>query len=287
MSRAVYLAQYFLGQARWMGTKQNLEEEEGLTGIFAQIQTFALKSQKAIAARDVKQMIASLKKNSKATAGWIREMFSQLANTGYGLLSGEGIHLRYQAAQQNQQNEVMRPNPLPAQGWNPLENVDSPNLQKSTSPNFPPVWMQVTIEDGKTLEGMGYYLDTGEGHLTLNGGMKLVIPPEQHHCLSHAQPNTQNVGPSVETPSENVGPFVDTPDNSLEPTQQQPLETIEEMLAPAHHPLQQQLTSVQPQELLHQLQQAENSQDILKTTQQALTWIMEHLLNRSQNQLVT
>ena len=301
MERAVYLAQYFLGQARWMSSKQSLEEE-GLTGIFAQIHAFALKTEKAIAARDVKQMVASLKKNSKATASWIRTMFSQLAGAGYGLISGEGIHLRYQAEQQNLQNGINLPNLLPGKGLRYLQNADNPNHQKSTSTNYHPTPMRLTLEDGKTLDGLGYYLETGEVNLTLEGGFKIVIPPEQHHCLGQVLSESPNVGPLafvdslpenvgplafVDSLPENVGPFVDSPINCPEASTDKEFEENVDLLTPSNPIYQQNQVPVQSQELLNQLQQCQNPQDFLKTSQQALTWIIGHLLNSPLNQPIS
>ncbi len=304
MTRAIYLAQYFLGQARWMSNKQSLEEEEGLTGIFAQIHAFALRSQKAIAARDVKQMITSLKKNAQATASYIRSLFTELAGAGYGFIRGEGIHLRYEAAQQNQQKEMESLNRLPDKGLSHLQIVDSPHQQKSTSTNHQFFPMQLTLEDGKTLEGMGYYLETGEVRLTLNGGIEVVIPPEQHHRLGQvpSEPSTKNVDDFVDSPinspeplpdmsselsTKNVGHFVDSPANSPKAMTDKTLEENVDLLAPSYPIHQQNPANIHPQELLHQLQQSQNPQDLFKTTQQALTWVMGHLLNSPQNQPVT
>jgi hypothetical protein len=127
---------------------------------------------------------------------------------------------------------------------------------------------------------MGYYLETGEVTLTLAGGFKVVIPPEQHHCLGQVNSESKNVGPCVDSPLENVGPFVDTAVH--------PAEIGGEQVCENNNDIQQQNPApIHPQELLNQLQQSENPQDILKTTQQALTWIIAHLLNNPMNQAST
>ncbi|MBE9176781.1 DUF3987 domain-containing protein, partial [Synechocystis salina LEGE 06155] len=122
MMQAIYLAQYFLGQYQWVFAQQTTEGE-GLTGMLAQIHSFAGRHNREITARDVKQMVGGIKKSSKATASFIRTLFTQLASAGYGIVKGSGIHLSYKAlqnwGQQNLQNLTPSPNPLLAEDFTP------------------------------------------------------------------------------------------------------------------------------------------------------------------------
>jgi hypothetical protein len=226
MKKAVYLAQYFLGQAKWLSTRQSMEGE-GLTGFFAQIQALALRSSKELAARDVKQMVACLKNNAKASASYIRSLFKQLAEAGHGFLKGEGIHLKYQALnqpyQQTQQNLQIAP-PPPDPLWkvplNPLENVDNPYQQKSTSTKTEErVGVQITLASGSNVQGQGRFLLTGEMEVILEDGIKLLIDPEKVDKIV------------------DVGPIVDTPINSLEASPDKGFEQNVDLLAPSVEPM--------------------------------------------------
>jgi hypothetical protein len=185
MEKAVYLAQYFLTQARWIYCRKSANDE-GLSGMLAQIQEFCLKKGGAIAARQVKMAIASIKKSTKASSGFIREQFKQLAEIGCGVLEGCGIHLRYRALSTNQQNPPPSPSsPPPSRGSGYPNFVDTPHQQKSASTNLQDIHtvaMKVNI-DGVILRGMGGFLETGEISIQLSNGSILTVPPEQFESV--------------------------------------------------------------------------------------------------------
>jgi len=136
MMQAIYLAQYFLGQYQWVFA-QHTTHGDGLVGMLAQVHTFAVRCEREITAREVKQMVASVKKDAKATAGLIRTLFSKLASAGYGITQGQGIHLKYQAipngGQQNPHFFMPPSDPLPHLDFKPSPNGNNAHLQNSTS----------------------------------------------------------------------------------------------------------------------------------------------------------
>jgi hypothetical protein len=198
MMQAIYLAQYFLGQYQWVFAQQTTEGE-GLTGIFAQVQTFATRHNGVITARDVKQMVTGIKKSSKATASFIRTIFSQLASAGYGMVQGSGIHLTYKAlqdwGQQNLQNLLSLPKPLLPEDLSLDKNVDNANLQKATSTKESWVPVKILLGDQYLETGQGRYMETGDFEVLLDKGLKVLIAPEQQHRIQqyHVQENEENV----------------------------------------------------------------------------------------------
>jgi Protein of unknown function (DUF3987)/Bifunctional DNA primase/polymerase, N-terminal/Primase C terminal 2 (PriCT-2) len=231
MEKAIYLAQYFLDQARWLYCPKNANPVNGLSGMMAQIQMFAANKGGAIAARQVKQAIASVKNSAKATANLIRQIFGQLAEAGYGILHGSGIHLQYEASgnqldkvgqpqmpktfrltdnlttgcptlstfnvsqktyQQNQQNPSPIAHKLNTAGLSAIaQNVDNSHQQKSTS-TFS---VRVTLE-GMKLEGQGRFAESGMIQVTLASGLTISVPD----CACEIVDDFVDVDENVDTP---------------------------------------------------------------------------------------
>ena len=220
MMQAIYLAQYFLGQYQWVFAQQTTEGE-GLTGMLAQVHNFAARHDDQITARDVKQMIAGVKKNTKASCSFIRSLFCKLAAAGYGVIQGQGIHLKYKAlsfwGQQNQQMVMPAPNPLPPEDFSLANFVDSPHQQKATSTFFEPAPVQVQVNQLGLMPGQGRCLDNGEFEVVFPNGMRLTVPADQRHQIQ------ENV---------DVGQFVVPLANNLEPSQDKVFEQNVDLLAP-------------------------------------------------------
>ncbi len=316
MKKAVYLAQYFLGQAKWLSTRQSMEGE-GLTGFFAQIQALALRSQKELAARDVKQMVACLKNNVKASASYIRSLFKQLAEAGHGLLKGEGIHLKYQALsqphQQTQQNLQISP-PPPEPVWkmplNPPENVDNPYLQKSTSTKTEEqerVGVQITLASGSKVQGKGCFLLTGEMEVILEDGIKLLIDPEKVDKIVDVGPIVDTLINSLETsPDKGFEQNVDLFAPSVESKAPSPPQTVELVAAIETEAIDTEIPwetypqdiietrQTEPKKVAEQIKdrllqcqdQHQLNQLLVSFSQTAIDWVMEHLVEPSQRSLL-
>ncbi|MFM1843449.1 MAG: hypothetical protein RLZZ490_2192 [Cyanobacteriota bacterium] len=242
MLKAIYLAQYFLGQYQWVFA-QHSTLGDGLAGMLSQIHTFAVRCNREITAREVKQMVASVKKDAKATAGVIRTLFTKLASAGYGVTEGEGIHLKYKAipvgGQQNPHSFSPPPDPLPHLDFSPSPPINNARLQTSTSTFVEPAvaFVQaesleeaqsqksseaeakvdepqivvVQLSDSETVQGQGRERDNGELEVVFDNGMRLIIP-------AHQRPQTQgkvDVDPGVD-------PIVAPPEKGVEPNQNQP-----------------------------------------------------------------
>lgn len=193
MEKAIYLAQYFLEQARWLYCPKTASAS-GLSGMMAQIQMFASKIGQAITARQVKQAISSVKNSAKASANFVRQLFTQLAEAGYGVLQGNGIHLRYEAST-NQQNEIsIQQNVDPTGLLTEAKNVALPHLQKSTSTFL----VRVTLE-GIKLEGQGQLAAEGFIQVTLASGLTISVPSCACEIVDDFVDVDENVAPSINT----------------------------------------------------------------------------------------
>ncbi|MDV3002872.1 MAG: hypothetical protein N5P05_004527 (plasmid) [Chroococcopsis gigantea SAG 12.99] len=205
MEKAIYLAQYFLGQTQWIHCRKNTGSD-GLSGLLALIQEFCVKKAGPIAAREIKMAISSIKKSTAASTNFIRGKFKELAEMGYGIVEGCGIHIRYRATNQHFDNPPP-PEPLKSSVTGISNFVDTPINNTSTSTK-----LSLNISE-MVLSVIGNILDTG------------LVAIEPSDGVTIQEPSTVcTIGDNIDPPVANeivdeivdVDKFVDTPINTPE-----------------------------------------------------------------------